>query len=462
MDLSGFWRQLYDPDYTTSYNPIYIPKNSYEQESKFGNWYYDAPIYTRCKADDSFFTGVVYYTYTNGEYVIAKNLTSPDYGKNPTNYFRITGTQIQPIPLETEPYNRTQVYYTHTANGYQRYGTISSATNYEANKINLFVEVQNRNYFPCRTIKPFQRGKLYFVEVAEEPGAYRPDTTINEETYLASPGKYFERAIIGGVITFSNCTQVVDFEDDREYNQPIKDNTGTITSYGNALNIDKSAYEAKGFNNEYYYAVITTTYKPCVHPKYPYDYNMNYYEEGIKEYEIDPESPYRYWNKAVLEAPETLNFWIDFLDTYGDLSEFAVQSVGDRPKAVNDNNVKAIYFRETPGVIFVENLHENFDRKSGYTYAQLPQHLEYLFTISGQGKSAKDVLDSYLYSYSYCTESITIAAIPVYHLEPNTRIFVRDDESGISGEYIVTRINFPLDANGTMSINATKVVDRIY
>jgi hypothetical protein len=47
-------------------------------------------------------------------------------------------------------------------------------------------------------------------------------------------------------------------------------------------------------------------------------------------------------------------------------------------------------------------------------------------------------------------------------LEPNTRIFVRDDRCGINGEYIVTRINYPLAANGTMSINATKVVDRIY
>lgn len=164
------------------------------------------------------------------------------------------------------------------------------------------------------------------------------------------------------------------------------------------------------------------------------------------------------------DSPESLNFWFDFLDTYGDLSQYSVHSIGDRPKAVNDNNVKAIYFRETPGVIFVENLNnlDLKDRKTGYTYAQLPSHLEYLFTISSQGKSAKDVLDNYLYTYSYCTESITISALPIYSLEPNTRIFVRDDKSGINGEYIVSKINFPLDANGTMSINATKVVDRIY
>jgi hypothetical protein len=224
--------------------------------------------------------------------------------------------------------------------------------------------------------------------------------------------------------------------------------------------MNKETYDSKGFGNEYYYAVINYSYIPCVHPEFPYDSNCNYYVEGIKEYYL--EGPNLYWNKKVHDSPESLNFWFDFLDTYGELSEYSVSCVGDRPKAVNDNNVKAIYFRETPGVIFVENLKEVEEKKSGYTYAQLPKHLEYLFSISGQGKSAKDVLDNFLYTHSYCTESITLNAIPVYYLEPNTRIFVRDDKSGINGEYIVTRINYPLAENGTMSINATKVVDRIY
>ena len=226
--------------------------------------------------------------------------------------------------------------------------------------------------------------------------------------------------------------------------------------------LTEEVYNNEGFSNPYYYAVINYSYIPCVHPKYDYDPNCIYYVEGLKEYELDPESPNLYWNKQVQDSPESLNFWFDFLDTYGELSQYSVANVGDRPKAVNDSNVKAIYFRETPGVIFVEDLNNIDEKKSGYTYAQLPQHLEYLFSISGQGKSAKDVLDNYLYTYSYCTESITINAIPVYHLEPNTRIFVRDDRCGINGEYIITKINYPLDTSGTMSINATKVVDRIY
>ena len=87
--------------------------------------------------------------------------------------------------------------------------------------------------------------------------------------------------------------------------------------------------------------------------------------------------------------------------------------------------------------------------------------MENLFTISKTRKSAWDKISELLYKHSYCIESITVQAIPVYHLEPNTRIFVRDDNSGINGEYIVSKITVPLTYNGTMSITATKAVSTL-
>ena len=59
------------------------------------------------------------------------------------------------------------------------------------------------------------------------------------------------------------------------------------------------------------------------------------------------------------------------------------------------------------------------------------------------------------------SESITMTTIPVYYLEPNARVFVYDPNSGIEGEYIISRLTIPLQYNGTMQITATKAVDRI-
>ena len=169
-----------------------------------------------------------------------------------------------------------------------------------------------------------------------------------------------------------------------------------------------------------------------------------------------------YWHKNVVENPQLLNFWFDFLDN-GDLQQFAVNVVGDRPKSVNDKDITSIYFRDTPNIIYYDPEKFDFtDIKPGYSYASIPWGLDEMFTISSQGKSAKDKINEMLYNHAYCVENISITAVPVYYLEPNTRIFVHDEESKINGEYLVSKITIPLTYNGTMSISATKAVERLY
>ena len=174
-----------------------------------------------------------------------------------------------------------------------------------------------------------------------------------------------------------------------------------------------------------------------------------------------------YWNKNVKENPDQLNFWLDFLDVNTgnekecELSEYAISTIGDRPKVVNDSNVKSIYYRNVPNLIFTTDIYNEFKEKSGYVFMQINEDISLnYFNISAQGKSAKDALDELLYQHSYCTNSINITAIPVYYLQPNTMIYVRDDQSKINGEYVVNRISLPLTYNGQMSISATKAPQR--
>jgi hypothetical protein len=123
---------------------------------------------------------------------------------------------------------------------------------------------------------------------------------------------------------------------------------------------------------------------------------------------------YKYWNKNVVESPELLNFWIDFLDG---MEQYSIPVVGDRSKTVNDDDVTSIYFRETPNIIFTNyGTYQTTEIKTGYTYVFLTTNLENLFVISAQGKSAKDEIDEMLYNYTYCIENITLAGIPVYYL----------------------------------------------
>ena len=185
------------------------------------------------------------------------------------------------------------------------------------------------------------------------------------------------------------------------------------------------------------------------------DYAQNYYQDRDENGQSHPR---KYWHKNVFEHPESLNYWFDFLDSDGELNQYSVKMVGSRPKAINDSNVKSIYFRDTPAIIFATAAEMmTLERDTGYRYFQIsPQDGVNMFSISAQGKSAKEEIDVLLYNHSYTTESVTITCIPIYYLQPNTRITVHDDKTGIYGEYIISKMSIPLSYNGTMSINATK------
>ena len=201
--------------------------------------------------------------------------------------------------------------------------------------------------------------------------------------------------------------------------------------------------------------------------KLPETEYITYYYEQHKYWlpEEANEQKKKYWTKEVFSSPESLNFWFDFMDANSELGQFAVPAIGDRTKVVNDNAVTAINFREVPNIIFATS--EEWEQSgsnsfSGYTPVIVQTGLENLFTISSQSKSAKDKLDELIYNHSYCIESVTLQAVPIYYLQPNTRILVQDGRSKVNGEYIVSKITLPLAYNGMMSITATKAPARIY
>ena len=177
-----------------------------------------------------------------------------------------------------------------------------------------------------------------------------------------------------------------------------------------------------------------------------------------------------YWNIAVFEAPETLNFWIEFLDSESELAQFSVPVIGTRSKTVNEDKAGAIFFRQIPDLILVDrdNPEKAFEMRqaileqSGYTFIYLPKGFSQYLTISYRSMSVKDKIDQLLYQFGYCAENISITSLPIYNLQPNTRIYVQDDTTKINGEYIVTKLIVPLTYNGTMSITANKAPERLY
>ena len=191
-----------------------------------------------------------------------------------------------------------------------------------------------------------------------------------------------------------------------------------------------------------------------------------------------------YWNINVFEQPEILNFWIDFLDDENELAAFSIRAIGDRTKVLNDDKVTAIIFKEIPDIILCpkliyvnnpeeENLYNNWHcdttnlvnengTLTGYTFIYVPQSFLPYFEMSYRNTSAKDKIDDLIFQYAYCIENITLTSISIYTLQPNARIYVRDEKSKIDGEYLVSKYSLSLSYNGTTSISATKAPERLY
>ena len=215
--------------------------------------------------------------------------------------------------------------------------------------------------------------------------------------------------------------------------------------------------------NEIYYTLVSLTDKQIADDIIALKKQIDNNLAVKKEYE--------FWNMNVVRNPGLLNFWIEFLDTNGSINKYAVKIIGDRAKAINDTKITSINFREVPTILFMDNKTDVDDHLfTGYYRCILTDKDIKLnrnddkvdFTISARGKSTKDVLDTMLYNYSYCPESVSITSLPIYYLEPNTRILIYDENSKINGEYIMTKYTLSLTYNGTMSITATKAAERLY
>lgn len=84
------------------------------------------------------------------------------------------------------------------------------------------------------------------------------------------------------------------------------------------------------------------------------------------------------------------------------------------------------------------------------------------FIRSIRGKNVHEEAESMLYNYSYYNDSVNITSVPIYYLQPNTLISVKDNLSKIAGYYIINKINISLAYNGTMQLTTIKFPERIY
>lgn len=219
----------------------------------------------------------------------------------------------------------------------------------------------------------------------------------------------------------------------------------------------------------------------------PYDAEMLafwrlLYDPDNKDWVYADYPEYNYWNPSVREDPASLVFWIDFIDTTSEVGKYAVSQIGRRMKVVNNDNIKILFTKQIPPIVFIPDYQEVADLlEIEYTNAedaaekvreycaanetnyffQLSPQVESSFVNSSTGSSAFDEIRNLLYQYLIYNTTISISCLPRYWYEPNNMIYLENRENGIQGNYVITQYSLPLTYNGTMSITMTQALTRV-
>lgn len=206
---------------------------------------------------------------------------------------------------------------------------------------------------------------------------------------------------------------------------------------------------------EQYYTDILSFWRQLYNPTPSEGEKKNYFD--VNGY--DKKGAGAYWNKDVYLNPSNLYFWFDFLDTEGELGKYSANKIGSRSKVINEPAIKSIYYKETPEVQFIilPTEAKELTKNNAYTKIQIQDNMTGLFYRSTQGNAAVSRANELISEYTATAEGVNLTCIPIYYLEPNTRIYV----DGI-GDCTLDRISYNLSYNGTMSISGNKILKTFY
>lgn len=173
----------------------------------------------------------------------------------------------------------------------------------------------------------------------------------------------------------------------------------------------------------------------------------------------------------VINNPTQIDFFLDFIDAPSSaIDELNVNNIGRRTQVINaDKSVNCVFEDWIPDIILINKglsneekdiLIDECNRKGQYYYI-IDDNIYDILDIGGVHYSAYEEIRQVLHEYTKYNETISLQTLPLYHLQPNTRITVSSDECGIYGDYIIDSLSFSLDTSSLLSINATRAPEKI-
>lgn len=162
------------------------------------------------------------------------------------------------------------------------------------------------------------------------------------------------------------------------------------------------------------------------------------------------------------------NYFLDFIDSStSDLGQFSVSAIGRRIDAVSSDTVNCLFAPEIPNIVFINADEDDKGRikqqeceDNGMPYTQVRGEIFYNLATGGYKNGAFDQVKYELYLHTTYQNSVSITGLPVFYLEPNSRIELNDKSTNTYGDYNLNTLSIPLGPGNAMTVSCNQSIER--
>lgn len=179
-------------------------------------------------------------------------------------------------------------------------------------------------------------------------------------------------------------------------------------------------------------------------------------------------------------------YFLDFIDSSSNIfGEYCVDNIGRRQNVVTSNEINCLFEPEIWPIGFIVSdwVKKNFEYKdSGQTedmyiekikttlqnegreVLQIPSNntdiTDYLST-GGIPNGAFPQIKLDLLQHTNYQKKLSITAIPVWYLEPNTRVNIKETSTNTFGDFMVQSLSYSLGPGGSMTVTCSETIEKM-
>lgn len=162
------------------------------------------------------------------------------------------------------------------------------------------------------------------------------------------------------------------------------------------------------------------------------------------------------------------NYYLDFIDPIStDLGKYSIQNIGRRTDAVESQDVNCLFTPDIPDIVWInaddDDVVEKRDEanQKGMPYSMVKSTIFENLYAGGYKNGAFDLVKSELWLHTTYQKSLSLSTLPVFYLQPNTRVTISDASTNTHGDFMVSSLSIPLGAGNTMTVACSQCIQQM-